>query len=117
MILALGLLVVIAAEDPTGGTLPSFASAGIAGALVVAILLGFLWPKPAVDKIVASEARAIARGDALELVLKEGILPVLRDVAKATGQGGPLEKISEKVDRIERRLDSIGAAGGDSTRG
>lgn len=96
----------LAAEQPTP---LDFTTYGISGAVIAAIILGWLWPKPAVDRILASEARAIARAETLETTLKDDVVPILREVARATGPGSPLEKIADKVEKIERRLDTLGS--------
>ena len=88
-----------------------FASYGISGLVIAALLLGWIWPKPAVDRILESEARAIARADALEQTVKDQVVPILSEVARATGQGGPLERISGRVDSIERSLDRMARPG------
>lgn len=108
----LGLVTAAQGGDPSP---LDFTTYGISGAVIAALVFGWLWPKPAVEKILASEARAQARAEALEATLKDEIVPVLRDVAKATGSGGPLERIAEKVDRIERRIDELRRPGGGSS--
>lgn len=107
--------VVLAQAGGSGDPSPlDFTTYGISGAVIAAILLGWLWPKKAVDRLIESEARAVARAESLESTLKDDVVPILRDVAKATGAGGPLEKIATKVDGLERAVDRL-AVGGSSS--
>lgn len=92
-----------------------FATYGISGAVIAALLLGWIWPKPAVDRILEGEARAIARAESLEATVKDQVVPILSEVARATGQGGPLERIAAKVEEIERSLDVLSRQRGPSS--
>lgn len=92
-----------------------FASYGISGVVIGALLLGWIWPKPAVDRILEGEARAIARAETLEATVKDQVVPILSEVARATGQGGPLERVAAKVEGIERTLDLLSRRQGPSS--
>jgi hypothetical protein len=98
---------VVLAEATPGPTPLDFTSYGISGAVIAATIFGWLWPKPAVDRLIASEKAANDRADALASTIRDDVVPILRDVAKATGTGGPLERIAGKVESIERRLDVL----------
>jgi hypothetical protein len=102
---ALGIVL----AQATGSNDPSpldFTTYGISGAVIAALMFGWLWPKPAVSRLLEDLASERARGDSLSALIRDDVVPALRDVAKATGSGGPLEKIAGMVERIDRRLEA-----------
>lgn len=52
---------------------------GIAGFVIAALLLGLLWAKPAVDRLIRDKEKAEAQRDDLLRVYEEKMLPALTD--------------------------------------
>lgn len=98
---ALGVLLAAGSTDPTP---LDFTTYGISGAVIAALIFGWLWPKPGVDALRESARAANERADALGELVREDVLPVLRDVAHSTGPDGPLARIATTVERIDREL-------------
>lgn len=99
--MVLGILLAAGQTDPTP---LDFTTYGISGAVIAALIFGWLWPKPGVDALRESARVANERADALASTIREDVLPVLREVAHATGPDGPLARIATIVERIEREL-------------
>lgn len=82
MIAFLGIL----AQDASGGSNNSSTDLigllfqyGLPGGVIAALLLGLLWAKPAVDRLIADKERAEKQRDELLRVYEEKMLPALAD--------------------------------------
>lgn len=72
-------MTVAVAGDPT-----DLIQFGVVGVILMLILFGFLWAKPAVDRLIADKERAEAQRDALVETYQKEIIPVLGLAARGT---------------------------------
>lgn len=82
------------AAETTGGSLTDVATwinFGIAGAIILGAILGYVWFKPSVDKLIEDRERAlrerdkaIEQRDAMAQVLQDKLLPVVGDFITTT---------------------------------
>lgn len=96
------------AQTPPGGAtdpILDFVQYGVLGLIIVALLLGWLWAKPAVQQIIKDKERADERADRAESqrdeLLKqyeEKVLPVIGENTRASQQLSPL------LEEVIRRL-------------
>lgn len=63
---------------------------GIPGLVIAALLLGLLWAKPAVDRLVTDKERAESQRDQLLRVYEEKMLPALADSIVVTRDLRPI---------------------------
>jgi hypothetical protein len=82
---------IAAGSDATGFDPVTLLNYGILGVVVICLITGWLWTKPAVDRLVAEKDRAIAerekadaQRDAMAQVLQEKLLPVVGDFISTT---------------------------------
>lgn len=61
------------AQETTSGTPLDFIQYGVLGLVIVSLLLGWLWAKPAVDQLRKDKERAEAQRDALMATTQENI--------------------------------------------
>lgn len=54
---------------------------GVLGLMVVGFLIGWIWAKPAVDRLTADKEKAEAQRDELIKAFAEQVIPVLDEVA------------------------------------
>lgn len=80
-----------AAADSGLADVTTWVNFGVLGLVVVGLLTGYFWTKPAVDKIIEERDRAIeerkksdAQRDAMAQVLQEKLLPVVGDFITTT---------------------------------
>lgn len=67
----------------SGSSLPlDFVQYGVLGLVILALLAGWLWTKPAVDQLRADMQRITAQRDALIEVYEKQVIPVLTDVQR-----------------------------------
>lgn len=57
---------------------------GVLGLLVLGLLTGLLWPKHAVDRLIAEKEKAEQQRDAMAVVLQTKLLPVVGDFVLTT---------------------------------
>lgn len=57
---------------------------GVLGVVVIALVVGWLWAKPAVDKLIADKTTAEKQRDDLLKVFEEKVIPALLDSNKAS---------------------------------
>jgi hypothetical protein len=98
----------IAQTPPAGGAtdpILDFVQYGVLGLIIIALLLGWLWAKPAVMQIIRDKERADERADRAEAqrdeLLKqyeEKVLPVIGENTRAARQLSPL------LEEVIRRL-------------
>lgn len=100
--------------DPT-----SLANFGVLGILVVALIFGWLWVKPSVDKLVeerdrllGERDRALEQRDAMATVLQDKLLPVVGDFISTTRtlipilqQVQQLQQMIPVLNELIRRID------------
>jgi len=63
---------------------------GIPGLVIAALLLGLLWAKPAVDRLIVDKERAEKQRDELLRVYEEKMLPALADSIVVTRDLRPI---------------------------
>lgn len=57
---------------------------GVLGILVLALLFGFVWAKPAVEDLKASKAKAEQQRDEAVKLWQDNVIPLLQDFNEAT---------------------------------
>lgn len=72
---------ILAVTDPstvsTGFNPITLIDYGVLGVVIVAILLGYLWPKPSVERLIEDKQKAEEQRDAANKVLTEQVMPAL----------------------------------------
>lgn len=63
---------------------------GVPGLVIAALLLGLLWAKPAVDRLIVDKERAEKQRDELLRVYEEKMLPALADSIVVTRDLRPI---------------------------
>jgi hypothetical protein len=95
--------------DSTGGStdpIGLFVQYGIAGLVIVALLMGLLWAKPAVMLIIARAERAEAQRDELLKVYSEKVLPALTDSVAINRDMRPvLVDVVSVLNRVKEQMD------------
>lgn len=99
---------VLAQEGGGAGPL-EFVQYGVLGLVIVALLLGWLWAKPAVDRLLqdrdlqrADKEKAEAQRDALLKVYEDKIMPALVESTMVTAALRPvLEEVVRALDGID----------------
>jgi hypothetical protein len=81
----------LAAEGGTLTDVTTWVNFGVLGLVFLAIVTGWIWAKPSVDKLIEERDRAIkerekadAQRDAMAQVLQEKLLPVVGDFISTT---------------------------------
>lgn len=73
------------AQDAGGSGSPlDFLQYGVLGLIIIALLLGWLWAKPAVDGLIKRAEQAERQRDDLLKVYEERIMPTLIESTKVT---------------------------------
>jgi hypothetical protein len=67
-------MILAAAADPT-----QLIQFGVLGIILALILVGWLWAKPSVDRLIEDKERAEAQRDALVEVYQSDVIPALKD--------------------------------------
>lgn len=65
---------IFAEADPT-----QLIQFGVLGIILMLILVGWLWAKPSVDRLIADKERAEAQRDALVEIYQGEVIPALKD--------------------------------------
>lgn len=98
-----------AAPSSGGGADPIglFVQYGIAGLVIVALLLGLLWAKPAVDALKERATRAEALSDEMLRVYSDQILPALSASTAINQEMKPLlldvVKVMERMEQLDAK--------------
>ncbi len=90
----LAAAVVLAAES---GSPLDFVQYGVLGLVLVAILMGWLWAKPAVDKLVADHDRVVKQRDSLLATYEERVIPALIESSQS---GAAMKSVLEEVAQV-----------------
>lgn len=78
---------------------------GIPGLVIAALLLGLLWAKPAVDRLITDKERAESQRDELLRVYEEKMLPALADSIVVTRDLRPLlQDVSSTLAQVKGEL-------------
>lgn len=78
---------------------------GILGVILVLVLLGWIWPRPSVDRLIQDKERAESQRDALLKVYQEEIMPtLLRSVSAMEAQARQSEKLSNLMVQVRTLL-------------
>jgi len=65
-------------SDSAVGDLPNFVQYGVLGLVIVAFLIGWIWPKPPVDRLIKDKEAAEAQRDALVKTYEEQVIPAIQ---------------------------------------
>lgn len=87
------------AQSFGGGDPFPLVSYGVLGMVVVALLGGWLWARPAVQRLIDDKARVEAQRDELMTALTTRVMPVL---ASSTAANEALRPVLEEVVRVLR---------------
>jgi hypothetical protein len=81
----------LAADDGGLSSVTTWVNFGVLGLVFLAVMTGWIWAKPAVDKLIEERDRALrerekadAQRDAMAQVLQERLLPVVGDFINTT---------------------------------
>lgn len=90
----------LAAESPV-----DLVQFGVLGVIVTLILFGWLWAKPAVDRLAKDKERAEAQRDALIDVYQREVIPALRDATvSASRMAATIGENSEVLAEVRAHL-------------
>lgn len=79
---------------------------GIPGLVIAALLLGFLWAKPAVDRLITDKERAENQRDELLRVYEEKMLPALADSIVITRDLKPvIQDVTATLEHVKQELE------------
>lgn len=79
---------------------------GIPGLVIAGMLLGLLWAKPAVDRLIADKERAEKQRDELLTVYEEKLLPALADSIVVTRDLKPiLQDVQTTLAQVKGELE------------
>lgn len=76
----LSVLLLQAAPTTSDGGIFEYVQYGVLGLIVIGFLLGLIWAKPAVDRLIKDKEAAEAQRDALIKTYEEQVIPLLREV-------------------------------------
>lgn len=65
------------AQASSGSSPLDFVQYGVLGLIVLAFITGWIWPKPAVDKLMAQLAASEARADEFTVLFRDEVLPAI----------------------------------------
>ena len=87
------------AQEAPGGSPLDFIQYGVLGLVIAALLLGWLWAKPAVDQIITDKLKAEAQRDALLATYESKLMPALAESTAAISSLRPV--LQEVVSRLD----------------
>lgn len=87
----------LAQDGASSDPVLSFLQYGVLGLVIVALLLGWLWAKPAVERIITDKEKAEQARDDLMKVQEEKVLPALLE---QTGVTRSLIPVMQEVVRL-----------------
>lgn len=130
------MIAAAAADTSTGGGGTDFADPitwinfGVLGLLVLGLLTGFIWGKPAVERLIADKERALAerdkafeQRDAMATVLQDRLLPVVAEFITTTRAFLPVLQEIQRLQHVvplleqlarDKNADRSGGDGGDA---
>jgi hypothetical protein len=81
---------------------------GIPGIVIAAMLLGLLWAKPAVDRLIRDKEKAEAQRDDLLRVYEEKMLPALTDSIVVTRDLKPvIQDVTSILAQVKGELNRV----------
>jgi hypothetical protein len=97
-----GLVASVFAQDGGGTSFDpvNFVQYGALGLVIASLLMGWLWAKPAVDRLLADKQKLEDRNDALVNTYETRVMPVLADTASAVKEITPM--VGELPDLLSR---------------
>lgn len=79
---------------------------GIPGVVIAAMLIGWLWAKPAVDRLIKDKEKAESQRDDLLRVYEEKMLPALTDSIIVTRDLKPvIQEVTNILSKVRDELD------------
>lgn len=79
---------------------------GVVGVVVIAMLVGLLWAKPAVDRLIKDKEKAESQRDDLLRVYEEKMLPALTDSIVVTRDLKPvIQDVTTVLAQVKAELD------------
>lgn len=98
----------VLAQATSAGSPLDFIQYGVLGLVIIGLLLGWLWAKPAVDRMLKDKERAEAQRDDLLKVYEEKVMPATVESTQAITAILP---VLERVARLLERFDHRGSDG------
>lgn len=93
------------AQEASSGSPLEFVQYGVLGLVIAALLLGWLWAKPAVDRILIDKEKAEGQRDALLQVYEEKIMPALVESTQVTAALRPvMEEVVRALEEIRTTI-------------
>lgn len=118
------VLAIVIQSDTTGSNGTSsgtdlvslFLQYGIPGLVIAALLLGWLWAKPSVERLILDKQRAEDQRDELLKVYEEKILPALNDSIVITRDLKPvMQDVVNTLTLVKDQISQQGRSGGRRT--
>jgi hypothetical protein len=101
----IGLLAQSAEEGGSTDFVSLLLQYGIPGLVIAALLMGLLWAKPAVDRLIVDKEKAEAQRDELLRVYEEKMLPALADSIVITRDLKPImQEVSNTLAQVKGEL-------------
>jgi hypothetical protein len=105
----ISLLLVLAQAEPSAGSedLTGYLlQYGIPGVVILAMLGGLLWAKPAVDRLIRDKEKAETQRDDLLRVYEQKMLPALTDSIVITRDLKPvIQEVTTVLSKVKDELD------------
>lgn len=104
------LVTIIAAAESVREAEPTdivslFVQYGIPGLVIAALLVGWLWAKPAVDRLLSDKEKAELQRDELLRIYEEKMLPALTDSISVTRDLKPvMQEVSTLLAQVKSEM-------------
>lgn len=96
------ILAQAASSASSGQGIFEFIQYGVLGLVVVGLLLGWIWAKPAVQRLIEDKEKAENQRDTLIQTYETQVIPLLRDVDQKIVPA--LTQVAEAVKRVDDQL-------------
>lgn len=93
-------MMVLAQNGGSVGNPVDFVQYGVLGLIIIALISGWLWAKPAVERVLTDKERAEQQRDDLLQVYEEKVMPALMESTTAIAALRPV--MEDVVDVLER---------------
>ena len=98
-------LTILAGSQPVQFDITALVQYGVLGVILILVLLGYLWAKPSVDRLIKDKERAEEQRDALLDTYQTKVIPVLTEVQLNMIPG--LAKVADSLVEVQRTADQI----------